>query len=253
MKIKFKILAGFMLLIIMLLIAGAMSVYEFSQIGKSVKALIDDNYETIEASKTMIEALEREDSGILLLISGQWRKGRTILESADSTFLAAFDKAKNNLTETDEGEYIERIKKAYNTYKSKWELPIVGTYKENSIDWYLKEVHESFLDVKLDVEALMNLNQVSMYEEASALKQQSHRALMPGIIAIISALVFLILFNFFIRRILVRPIQKIIESIKNFHSSSEGLKSDITYHDEFEVLENEIQLLIQRLRLKNED
>jgi methyl-accepting chemotaxis protein len=109
------------------------------------------------------------------------------------------------------------------------------------------------LKVKIEVEDLMTLNQESMYEEASALKQQSHRALMPGIIAIVSALVFLILFNFFIRRIFVRPIQKITESVKNFHPNSEGLKSDITYHDEFEVLENEIQLLIQRLRTKNEN
>lgn len=46
MKIKIKILAGFLLIIVMLLIVGAMSIYEFSRIGKSVKALIDDNYIT---------------------------------------------------------------------------------------------------------------------------------------------------------------------------------------------------------------
>ncbi len=253
MKIKSKILAGFMLLIFMLLIAGAMSIYEFSRIGNSVKALIDNNYKTIEASKTMIEALEREDSGILLLISGQWKKGRTILESADSSFIEAFEKAQNNLTEENEEEHINQIRESYARYKAKWELPIVGTHKENSMEWYLNEVHDHFLQVKFEVEKLMNLNQESMYKEASSLKQQSHRALMPGIIAIVSALVFLILFNFFIRRIFVRPIQKITESVKNFHQSSEGLKSDITYHDEFEVLENEIQQLIQRLRTKNEN
>jgi len=253
MKIKSKILAGFVLLILMLLIAGLMSIYEFSRIGKSVKALIDDNYKTIEACKTMIESLEREDSGILLLISGKWKEGRSILKSADSTFLSAFEKAKNNLTEENEDEHIKRILDSYDNYKSRWELPIVGTYKENSIDWYLLEVHESFLNTKLEVEELMNLNQESMYKEASALKNQSHRALMPGIVAIVSALVFLVLFNFFISRIFVRPIKKITESVKNYHTSTENFASDISYRDEFKTLETEIQLLIHRLKNKNEN
>lgn len=196
MKIKLKILTGFLLLIIMLLIAGAMSVYEFSRIGKSVRALIDDNYKTIEASKTMLEALEREDSGILLLISGKWKEGRQILQSADSLFLAAFDIAKNNLTEENEDKYIEKIENSYLVFKNKWEPPIVGTSKENSINWYFTEVHVNFIKVKSEIKALMTLNQDNMYMEASELKEQAHRAIMPGIVAIVSALIFLVLFNF---------------------------------------------------------
>lgn len=248
MKIKFKILAGFTLLIIMLLIAGAMSIYEFSLIGKSVRSLIDNNYKTIEASKTMIEALEREDSGILLLVSGKWKEGRTILNSADSLFLNAFTMAKNNITEKDEDKYIENIEISYIKFKEKWELPIVGTFKENSINWYLSEVHQCFLDVKLDVEDLMDLNQTSMYNEASALKEQAHRAIMPGIIAIISALIFLVLFNFLIGFILVRPIKKIINTVKNYHPTSQAFDADIANQDDFKTLEYEIQQLIMRLK-----
>lgn len=232
----------------MLLIAGAMSIYEFSHIGKSVKSLIEDNYKTLEASKTMIEALEREDSGILLLVSGKWKEGRTILRSADSLFLTAFNLAKNNLTEQDEDKIIKEIEKTYKIFKDKWELPIVGTYKENSINWYLTKVHPCFLNVKLNVESLMNLNQTSMYNEASDLKEQSHRAIMPGIIAIISALVFLILFNFFISLILVRPLKKIIKSVKDYHQSSQNFDADISNQDEFKILQEEIQLLITRLK-----
>ena len=125
MKIKSKILMGFLLIILMLLVAGAMSIFEFSRIGKSVKALIDNNYKTIEACKSMIEALEREDSGILLLVSGKWKEGRSIVNSADRVFIDAFLKAKNNLTEKDEDLYIDKIEKAYQIYKSKWERPLL--------------------------------------------------------------------------------------------------------------------------------
>ncbi|MDA3779304.1 MAG: hypothetical protein PF487_03580 [Bacteroidales bacterium] len=252
MKIKFKILTGFLLLIIMLLIAGVMSIYEFSRIGKSVRALIDDNYKTIEASKTMIEALEREDSGILLLISGKWKEGRQILQSADSLFLSAFDIAKNNLTEKDEDIYIEKIETSYLIFKNRWEPPIVGTSKENSVNWYFTEVHINFIKVKSEINALMTLNQDSMYLEASELKEQAHRAIMPGIVAIVSALIFLVMFNFFIGLILVRPIKKLINSVKGYYLHSQNFDAEISNHDELKELEIEIQNLISRIHQKNE-
>ena len=71
----------------MLLVAGIMSIIEFSSISSSVQKLLDDNYKSVNASKEMIEALEREDSGILMLLLGQWDEGRYTLTSADSVFL----------------------------------------------------------------------------------------------------------------------------------------------------------------------
>lgn len=248
MKIKFKILSGFALIIAMLVIAGFMSIIEFSKLSESVNALIEDNYKTIEASKTMIEALEREDSGILLLVSGQWKEGRTILQSADSLFNTAFDLAKNNITEPDEEKYIERIEKSYLAFREKWVIPIVGTSKENNIDWYFKDIHMNFIAAKSDIQALMTLNQDSMYEEASDLKEKAHRALMPGIIAIISALIFLIMFNFLITKYYVSPLEKMILSLKTFHAQTPYFDAGIETNDEFKALEKEIQNLIHKIK-----
>lgn len=248
MKIKFKILSGFTLIIMMLVIAGFMSIYEFSRLSKSVSALIDDNYKTIEASKTMLEALEREDSGILLLLSGHWKKGREILDSADSLFLTAFLVAKNNITETDEDRYIENIEKSYLKFKERWEPPIVGTAKEHSIDWYFTDLHDYFLFAKNDVQALMTLNQDSMHTESSDLKEKARRAIMPGIVAIIASLVFLIIFNFFISRYYVKPIVDIIQSLKRHTTQTQSFDAGIVTNDEFKELEKEIQSLIYRIK-----
>lgn len=251
MKIKIKILAGFVLIIAMLIVAGLMSIFEFSRLGKSISALIDDNYKTIEASKTMIEALEREESGILLLVSGQWKEGRQILQSADSLFGAAFFKAKNNITEMHEENYIGQIEKSYKEFKHTWELPIVGTSKEHNIDWYFSELHPNFIKVKTDVNALMTLNQDSMYQESTVLKEKTHRAIMPGIVAIISALVFLIIFNFFISKYFVKSIGNLIYSLKHYNSQKNIFDAGITTKDEFKELENEIQNLIDKLTQSN--
>ena len=240
MKIKIKILAGFFLIILMLLIAGLMSVYEFSRVSKSVSALIDDNYKTIEACKSMLEAVEREDSGVLLLVSGHWKEGRNILEAADSMFYSAIIIAKNNITEENEDKYIEKIEESYLEYKAKWETPIVGTNKENNISWYFTDLHAAFIAVKFELEALMTLNQDSMYKEATQLKEQVYRAMMPGIVAIISALIFLVIFNFFISKYFVNPIEKLIYSLKNHTIYTQKFDGNIISNDELKELENNL-------------
>ena len=50
-KLKLKILAGFMLIVALLIVAGTVSIIEFIKLSKSVNSLIEDNYKTIESSK----------------------------------------------------------------------------------------------------------------------------------------------------------------------------------------------------------
>lgn len=247
MKIKFKVLAGFILIIAMLIVAGFMSIYDFIRLGKSVNALIEDNYKTIEASKTMLEALEREDSGILLLFSGHWKEGRSILLSGDSAFSKALTVAENNITEKDEDKSIKKIADSYNQFKKTWDIPIVGTDKEQNFEWYFNVIHKQFRIVKHDVKLLMELNQESLYIESTILKEQSRRAIMPGIVAIFSALVFLIIFNFFINKYFIKPIESLIYSVKHFNSYNNTFNAGIVTNDEFKELETEIQNLIYKL------
>lgn len=50
MGLRIKILSGFLILAIMLCVAGVWSIYQFRSIGASVQALLDDNYKSINAA-----------------------------------------------------------------------------------------------------------------------------------------------------------------------------------------------------------
>jgi HAMP domain-containing protein len=251
-KLKLKILAGFMLLAFMLLVAGILSVSEFSRLSSSVNSLIEDNYKTIEAAKSMLEALDREDNGILLLLLGQWDGGRTAINSADSSFMAALMIARGNQTEVDEDKYVDAVSTNYGSFKEIWEKPLVNTDKEGSINWYKNDIHKAFLETKYAVENLMNLNQQSMYAEASQLKEKSKRAIMPGIVAIISAFIFLILFNFFISKYFISPLHKLSEAVKSVQPYDKRLISTVKSNDELKILEHEINNLLERLTRSSE-
>ncbi len=251
--LKLKIFASFMLLTAMLAVAGTISIIEFRKLSKSVHELIENNYKSIEASKTMLEALEREDSGILLLMLNDLEEGQKIIASADSAFLIALEKAKNNLTEKNEANYIQNIENNYTEYKNKWTRPIADTDKQGNISWYKNDIHQLFLTTKAAINELMTLNQSSMYGNVSELSDKSKRAIMPGIVSIIAALVFSLILNFFITRYFVNPISELADSVNNHKTGEYKLKCNIVSNDEIKKLEQAINNLLQRTFISSEN
>jgi HAMP domain-containing protein len=247
MKLRPKVLSGFFILALMLSAAGVWSIYEFGSISSSVKGILDDNYRSINAAKMMLEALEREDSGILLLVAGEWREGRKIVVSADSSFGEGFRIASNNITIPGERAYVAAIDSTYQTYKRIWERPIVETRKQGNLSWYFPTVHQAFLGVKSAVNGLMFLNDEVMFRTAMNMKQKANRAVMPGIVAILAALVFSLMFSYFMNFYVVSPIVRITNGIKGM--IDEGTDFDIQPEskDEISDLAEAIRTLISRI------
>jgi len=244
MSLRIKILSGFLILAVMLFVAGLVSIFELSSIGTSVQKLLDDNYKSISAAKTMVEALEREDSAILLLLSGKWEEGRSTIETADRLFNDGFEIARNNVTISGEKEYIDKIELNYKAYKNLWIKPIVGTQHERNLSWYFQNVHKTFQDVKESVEKLMALNSRTMYQTASDLENRAHRAIMPFIVAMLSALIFVIIFNFFVNYYMVSPLINLTKGIRSFIATGKPLDVKIETKDELLDLVSSIKELI---------
>ena len=62
MRLRWKILSGFLILAVMLAAAGLWSVRELAHAGASARALLDENYRSIQAGKGMVEAQEDRKS-----------------------------------------------------------------------------------------------------------------------------------------------------------------------------------------------
>lgn len=247
-RIKTKIFLGFLVVITMLATAGGVSIYEFVRLSGIVQSLIKDNYKTIQAGKTMLESLERKDSGVLLLLLGQINQGSEVVKSADSTFRMALHVASKNITEPGEDSLIASIQFHYDMYHKTTDQ-VNYNDSVNILQWYQNEVHEKFVVVKLQVHALINLNQEAMFQESTHLEEQSRRALMPGIVAICAALIFMFLLNFFISKYFVAPIVHITSVIKKYQSNPHGaLVINIDSEDEIKQLATSVEKLVEKLK-----
>lgn len=253
MGIRVKMLLGFLILAVMLFIAGAWSIYELSTIGASVQSLLDDNYKSIKAAKLMDEALEREDSAILILLSGKWKEGRLIIEPADDQFQKSCRIAENNITISGEKEILLEIRSKYKNYKELWSKPIVGTQHERNLDWYFSEVHRAFLDVKQSVEKLKAMNDQEIYQTASSIKNRAHRAVMPGVVAILASLIFTIIFNYLVNCFFVTPIINLANGIHRFLKTQEPLDIKIKTNDEILQLTNSVRDMMTQCRVERQE
>lgn len=240
MKLRMKILSGFLILVLMLAIAGIFSIYELTSISHSVQKLLDDNYKSIDAAKKMIEALEREDSALLLFTSGELAKGQQTLTEANANFQAALDTARNNLTIPNELSIVENIDREYKAYEALWADPANNVY---TLDWYFGTGHKSFQSTKAAVDALIALNDSNMYQTATDLQNRMHRIIMPGIVAIVAALVFAFIFNYFINHYFINPLISITKEVQKVLKTGNPANIEIETNDELKDLASAVTSL----------
>jgi len=243
MKLKGKIFFGFLILALMLFIAGVWSAYQLSNISTSVSEVISKNYESMHSARVMIEGLEREDSGILLLHMGNWEKGREILQNGDTLFTDNLRALQSNNTSEEEDKIIKQIRVEYFSFKSLWQKPIVGTKKEGDLDWYFKEVHSKFQKIKDKVNEIIKLNEETIYATAVEMSQKENSTVMPGIIASVSALGFVFIFTYLINYFVISPIVNLSKRIKLFIEKRVPIGYEIETRDELYDLENSIRIL----------
>jgi HAMP domain-containing protein len=251
MKLRIKIMSGFLILAVMLAVAGIFSIYELTSISSSVQSLLDDNYKSIDAAKKMIEALEREDSGLLLIISGQRLQGQQMIGKADGVFLSALHTARNNLTIPNEINVVESIDSEYEKYKIAWTGALQGSPADYDISWYFDNGHTAFQSVKTAVDELIALNDSTMYRTASNLKNRMQRIIMPGIVAVVSALVFALVFNFFINHYFISPLISITKEVQKVLKTGYPSNIEIETNDELKDLAsavNDLSCLAQKTR-----
>jgi CHASE3 domain sensor protein len=249
-SLKTKVLIGFMMPILFLIIAGGYSIFQFMELNKSADLLVDESYNTLSALKTMTESLQDENSAILLLIIGDWETGIYDLKAADSSFMAAFEKAERHTTIENKEIYLEKIVESYTAFKENWKFPIEKESGQENINWYHESVHKNLLDVIKNVNVFVEINEKYMYDEASIIKNNSKRAIIPGIVAIIAAVVYLLMLNFFITKFIISPIKRLSFSSRNYHFGSKSFDAKISSNDEIKDLEKSIRMMTDRVSNK---
>lgn len=243
MGIKFKILFGFIILAAMLAIAGAWSIYEFSSIGDTVNDILDGEYTALSSAKNMKQSLERQDSGLLLSMLGKVDEGEKIMTSADSLFMAAFVNAESNSLIDGSNKELDNIKESYSQYRNVLKLSSFEQSENTKLDWYFDKPHKLFIKTMDLIDSFIIKNEQSMYNTSLNIVSKSHRAIMPGIVAIIAAIIFSIMFQNLVNFYFINPIIEITRRIRMFTTKRTPYDYQVETKDEVSELNDAVDIL----------
>ncbi len=181
MKLKSKILLGYGLSLALVILVGGWGITNLRRLGKASKAILEENYNSILAAENTIDALERQDSAILLFLLENRDRGSQQFRQNQIEFLKWLGRAEGNITIPGEAKIIDRIEESYQDYlKAFFGLQQQGN--PTTKDYY-KTVLPIFEQIRDRCVELRVINQKTMEASSDKAQQISQQAIWSMAIA----------------------------------------------------------------------
>ena len=237
---------GFMILGSMLFISGAISIFELTKLGKSIKGLIFDNYRSIDYSRNMLDALEQQGNALLLFANGNRDVAATEFAVAQRAFNTNLDSAKHNFLLEEEKVFIDSISISFNHFTKRSSSILQSN--SLSLETYLNEISPLAQEAGRHVKNLITINQQGLFNSAAFLETSAQRASIPGLIVIITSIIFTFIFTYLVHHYFVSPIIRLTKGINDFVRYRKPFDVPLETKDEFHSLKESIVNLIALLK-----
>jgi two-component system, NtrC family, sensor histidine kinase KinB len=250
MTLKKKILIGYGVAFALMGLVVAWAVTNLVSLGKATDAILSENYRSILAAENMVDALERQDSGMLLMFLGDTEKGIAQFRENEAVFLEWLARAKDNITIQREAELIQSIEAGYSAYRRHFSsLTDLGEAGGATLEpaYYQETVYPLFARVREACIGLRNLNEETMYAASVRAGGVARRAIWSTTLLAASALIVALMFSLFLAERIVRPIRHFMEASRKISSGDYAVQVTVETDDELGRLAGEFNQMAQQL------
>jgi NtrC-family two-component system sensor histidine kinase KinB len=238
MVLRNRILRGFGLALALVLLVLAGAVVNLIGLGKASDAILRENYRSILAAESMIEAIERQDSATLLLMLGYETEAAQQFRENENEFLQWLGRAKDNITVEGEGDVVRSIETGYSGYLSDFSTlhQLRTSDPPGAGRFYHETVLPSFKRVRNDAIRLREINQDAMLAASRRAERVARTAITSTIAIGLAAVAVGIGFSLLLTRRLVRPIRQIMGATEALAEGDYDVRVPPSDTDEFERL-----------------
>lgn len=249
-SIKTKILSIYVFLIFLIFLVASVAIFNQYSLGKAVNGLIEANYRSIEASRNMINAIERQDSLELIYIQIENKQCIKDFQENQRNFITWMTKAQDNITENKEKGVLDNISEDYLKYTEFFSsLQHIKSTSgiEEANKYYSNKIYPLFLNIKENSEKLIQINETAMFNsKEEAIKNSKIQIYATAILSLLSILIGLVVAVVFTRKI-VNPIRILIEGIHSVKAGSLSQEIYVSTKDEIGDLAVEFNNMTRRL------
>lgn len=245
-----KILVGYGVALALVLMVIVWALGSIADLGRASDAILRENYNSILAAEHMIDAIERQDSALLMMLLTSRGSGSEHLHTNESRFLQWLGRAKDNVTIAGEEAIVAAIDSGYTAY-----LTGIGgmrtlgeSRKERAVAYYQAELLPTFDVVKSACIDLRELNQRTMYEasqQAQAVGRQAYWSVSTiGLAAVLLGLGFSLLLS---NRV-VQPLRRLMEATQEVSAGNYDVNVAADADDELGLLATQFNAMVGKLR-----
>lgn len=191
---------GLIVIPLFFLLGIILTVFKFNKGLVDVERGLDAHYETIASANQMLNALEGENSAMLMIINGSWDDGRKFMETYDSAFYKGFKLAQISVYDEETKSLAEGIEKEYAQLTKLWFKPILGDSDENTVNWYKDVYYPNYESVKYSLEQFRYISEDRFYNLSERYVKVVNQWFYPLYISFVVSLAFVIFMAFFIFR-----------------------------------------------------
>lgn len=252
MNLQKKMLLGYGVVFIFLGLVVAWAVGNLIYLGAATDAILKENYRSILAAENMVDALERQDSAVLLAILGEVDKGIDLIREHDSEFLQWMARAKDNITIAGEHELIRNIDKRFAEYRSlilKFASP--KDFAESEIaaakKYYFTTIFPLFSEIRKACIKLRNLNEETMYSASVRANQIASRAIWSTIAVAASAFILALIFSIVLSERITNPLKGFMDASRKIADGDYNVQVPVKTKDELGLLALEFNKMSAQL------
>ena len=249
--LKGKVSILYLGLVLLIAIVGTTASINLFDLSRAIDGLMISNYKSINAATNMMEAIERQDSAMLIYINVDTQKGKDLFTSNNEDFLKWFNVDANNITEKGEKELIDTIKVSYNHYiKLFLDLQEIqskqGSAKAN--EFYNTKMMPDFINAKNELKKLSLLNEKAMFQSKDTATQNAKSSMY----LVLGISIFAIIGGFAVSRFFtdrfLKPITLLTQTMKLVKAGDLNQQAIINTKDEISELSIEFNNMTKRLQ-----
>jgi NtrC-family two-component system sensor histidine kinase KinB len=245
-----KILVGYGIVLILMVVIIAWSLVNLLRLGRASDAILTENYKSILAAQNMINALERQDRAMLLLMLGYTEEGLAQFREDEAQFLQWLGRAKENITIEGEENILGSIERGYSTYLVDFSDlgPKAQTSPAEGVAFYQETILPAFNLVRNECVQLRQLNEQTMVRASNRAARIAQRAVWSVSIIGLAAVGLGLAFSLLLSHRLVRPLRQLTGATQKLADGDYNVRVGAHSSDELGDLAFDFNMMAERLK-----
>lgn len=243
MGMRGKIAFGFLSLAVLLLFAGAVSMYELNRGRAKTQEIIELSIKSSLLTENMLDAVEKQNVAVLrMIVSNDTDIPDKSFYEASKEFDKALSGVKQLFKDTTDFNAIQQAEIKYHN--------VVNSYTDQNLtrdmEWFLSTYLDSYHELDSAIKTYLISPKTSLAERTTRLERNTYKSITPSILTLLIAMLIVLMFYFFIDMYYVRPVLKINKGLRGYLQLRIPFSVSFEGDKEIEDLKEMIEELISK-------